>query len=218
MRNDYLNLIKMHPEMFINSDNESSVKVLTDLNDIKYVENLLNISIGIVYSDQYICVLRDAVIFPNGEYGTYIRIMHTDAGGGVVLIPMCDEKILFVRHYRHALRKYLWELPRGFAEDNMSIEENSAKELYEETGLKFTSYKILGKIASDSGLMSTEPYIVLLNIKDDHAFIKDLNEGISDLKWLSKSEITQMIINHEIYDSFTLAALMLSYSMNNTNI
>ena len=66
--------------------------------------------------------------------------------------------------------------------------------------------------------MSTEPYVVLLNVEDDRVLVKDLKEGISVLKWFGKSEIIQMIINHEIHDSFTLATLMLSYSMNNTNI
>ncbi len=209
---DYIYLMHTRPELFENSEDKTSIKIITDVNEIQKLSAQWNTDIGVVYKDKYIYVLRDAVIFPDGQYGTYIRVVHVSPKAGVVLIPVYNNKILFIRHYRHALRKYMWELPRGFMEENLSVEENASKELWEECNLSCESCDILGQITADSGIMSGEPYVVLAHTTSDVTLTNDAAEGISDMKWLDFRQIAELIANQSIYDGYTLSSLMLAYS------
>ena len=211
--NEYFELISARPELFKNIDNKTSIKILTAPDKIMYVAKQLKTNIGIVYKDKYIYILRDAVIFPNGEYGTYIRIVHVEKDAGVILVPVFNNKVLLINHYRHALLSYSWELPRGFAEKGLSIEENAKKELYEECGLQCVKCEILGQVAPDSGIMSSKPYVLLMHVEDNAVTLNDKHEGISEYKWLDHYDIREMINGNKIQDTYTLSAFMITYSM-----
>ena len=70
--------------------------------------------IGVVYEDPYLIVLRDAVRRPDGSLGTYARTLPASGAAGAAVLPLLDGKIVLLRRFRHATRKWHLEIPRGF--------------------------------------------------------------------------------------------------------
>lgn len=96
----YLAYAKVHPELFTNPS-ENIYSVLLDPEEIRKVETAtarrLEIKglprewaqVGIVYEDQYLFILRDAVRFPDGYLSTYVRIIEEESNvSGVVILPV----------------------------------------------------------------------------------------------------------------------------------
>lgn len=214
---DYFEFMALHPELFVNSDDVNTITVLTDPDDIRRIEQATDQKTGIMYRDKYILLLKDAVTFPDNSPGTYIRILPANGKNGTVIIPVVNGKILLINHYRHALRRFSWELPRGFAEDDLDAIENAKKELYEECGLEASECEILGKISPDSGLLGGEPWIIKALISgNDVDLIKshDDAETIKEFKLISLEEISNMVSQGLITDSFTISAIYLATAKN----
>src|ERR1700738_5040750 len=89
---EYLAFAKAHPERFVNPS-EGGFTILLGEDEIREVETFMAQKlqvkglptqwsrVGIVYQDQYGMILRDAVRFPGGAPGTYIRFIgNVDSG------------------------------------------------------------------------------------------------------------------------------------------
>ncbi len=214
---DYFELMRLHPELFVNSDEDNTITILKDPSDIKEVEKSTNQKTGIIYKDKYIMLLKDAVAFPDNSKGTYIRIMPANGKNGTVILPIINNKILLLKHFRHSLRRFTWELPRGFGENHLSAIENAKKEIYEECGLEPKDCEILGKVNPDSGLLGSEAWIIKALIdesENDSPFINDHEEAINEFKLFSIDEIKSMISQGIITDSFTISAIFLAMIKN----
>src|SRR5437879_337758 len=109
--------------------------------------------VGIAYQDQYRMILRDAVRFPNGLLGTYVRIVR-DGAPGVITLPVYQGQVLLIRHFRHATRTWHLEIPRGFGTKGLTSEENAKRELEEEIGAKPSRLISLGQIYPNTGMTS----------------------------------------------------------------
>ena len=113
MNGRYEKLMTDKPELFYNSGEKETIHIITDPEFIAKVEKQTGREAGIVFEDDYIRLLRDAVIFPDGSAGTYIRIVPRAEESAVAVLTVIGGKILLLRHYRHSLRKAVWESPRG---------------------------------------------------------------------------------------------------------
>jgi ADP-ribose pyrophosphatase len=174
--------------------------------------------IGIVFEDEYLLVVRDAVVFRNGKVGSYLRILERPAltgQAGVVILPIRDGLIYLNKIFRHTTRQWEIELPRGYREENNSLEEAVEIELLQEVGLKIESICNLGEIQSNTGLLvgSVQAYLVNLLPGKAQSDPED-GESISGTLALTLNEVNQKIINGEIRDGFTLSALYLAQVRN----
>ena len=64
---------------------------------------------------------------------------------GVIIYSLYGEKkdrVVLVRQYRYAIGGYIYEFPAGLVEPNEEFREGAVREMYEETGLKFTPLKV----------------------------------------------------------------------------
>ncbi|AZQ45026.1 NUDIX hydrolase [Nonlabens ponticola] len=112
------------------------------------------------------------------------------AGGGMVLNS--DEKYLFI------YRNNKWDLPKGKAEKNESIEQTALREVEEETGVKNLEIsKYLDKtyhIFSRNGKMSlklTHWYEMRTDYKGK--LKPQAKEGIEIASWLTDEEVTNAL-------------------------
>lgn len=108
--------------------------------------------IGVIYESSYNMLLVDLVYEREGQYFAYERIVPTAIDSAVVVLPIYMENIIIMKKYRHAIRECQYAIPRGFAEDNITVEDNVKKELWEEIGAKTGKITYLGEIVADSGL------------------------------------------------------------------
>ena len=78
-------------------------------------------------------VERDRVRLSNGRETTLDIVRHR---GSVVLIPQpSPEEVILIRQYRHAIGRWIWELPAGTLEAGESPRVAARRECEEEIGL-----------------------------------------------------------------------------------
>lgn len=173
----YLELIETHPKSLGNTGDhrDGEIELLLSPQEIQITEQVAKkrllakgyseslatewSRVGIIAEDQYLYWLRDAVIFPNGERGTYDRILwksNLDDSPGVAILPyLPDKKIIVNLNYRHATRNWEIELPRGSRKEGETLKQAATRELKEETGYELDDTLLLGVLAVDSGILTT---------------------------------------------------------------
>lgn len=154
--------------------------------------------VGIISKDIYWHWVRDAVIFPTGAEGTYNRIIWTSSlengTPGVAILPVLpDGKIALILNFRHAIRGWVLELPRGLKHEKESIEETIRRELREETGLYVDKQFYLGNITPDSGIMSSEVPVYLSTVRKMGVSNQDYSEAILRYESFTVSELKDAI-------------------------
>ncbi|BAS56815.1 NUDIX hydrolase [Leptolyngbya boryana NIES-2135] len=169
---------------------------------------------GIVFEDDYILVIRDPVIFKNGQAGTYLRIIERASltgKAGVVMLPVRDNLVYLNKIFRHATRHWELECPRGYREESQTLEEAVEAELSQELGLEIDAIYNLGEVYSNTGLLagSAQAYFVRLK-PGDAAPCPEEGESISDTVTLTTQEVKAKIRSGEIRDGFTLSVLQLA--------
>jgi ADP-ribose pyrophosphatase len=162
---------------------------------------------GVVYEDPYVMLVRDTVRFRDGHVGPYIRQFGTDPGTGAAVLPVLpDGRVVLIRHFRHGLRGWQWEIPRGFSEQGADGATTAARELAEEIGVDGVRIEFLGRIAADGSfdeihLARLETASLPATLTADAA-----TEGIDERRLCTPAELTAMIAAGEITDEYTLCA------------
>lgn len=165
--------------------------------------------IGVLYRDQYLILVRDAVRFRDGRHGGYVRQLRPHpAAGAAVLATLPDSRIVLVRHFRHATRQWHWELPRGFGEVDAAGADTAARELVEELGVPAEELIFLGGYRPDSGMTSgtDELYFARLARPPGALPADAAAEGIDQVRLATPDEFTKMIRDGELTDGYALAA------------
>ena len=118
----------------------------------------------IAFENRYAVVYNDSVIFPSGYKGSYIRLCNT-LGKSIAVLPVTkDNKILLIKNFRHGVRKWGYEIPKGGVEDNEDYEEAARRELNEETGYKAEGLRYIGEYCDSPAVCdSTLRCFVALN-------------------------------------------------------
>jgi ADP-ribose pyrophosphatase len=166
---------------------------------------------GVVYEDPYMLVLRDAVRRPDGSLGTYVRTTPASGAAGVAVLTVLGEKILLLRHFRHATRKWHLEIPRGYGEIGVSAPDQARQELREEIEADADSLVSLGAFHSNTGTAADEVELFLAEI---HAVgSPQTAEGIDAIELHTPYQVAHLIQGDAmsgplttITDSFTIGA------------
>jgi ADP-ribose pyrophosphatase len=188
---------------------------------------------GIVARDKYWVWLRDAVIYPCGASGTYNRIVkagpsESSGNNTVAIFPVNKEgRIVLNVTYRHAVRDWVLELPRGRINPGEAVSAAAKRELREETGMEATTMSYLGEIIPYSGTIAYLVPIYFANVKKKGSISQDYSEAIIACVDFSIPELKAGICNGymdvvvnkkkmkvKIKDGFLLAALFLAEEKN----
>ena len=170
--------------------------------------------VGVVFEDEYVLVVRDAVRFPSGTTGTYLRILPRpalDGAIGVVLLPVLEGRILLRRVFRHATRAWELECPRGFREPSRTALEAVHQETAEEVGAAIANVRTLGQICADTGLIAgcAEAFLVELAGEPGDA-APEASEAFGEMRRYTAPQLLEAIGRGDIRDSFTLSAISLA--------
>lgn len=218
----YLTLMRERPDLFANKGEEGEIRIITDkkriLAEQKKIRAKLKqegkpscwIDIGVLAEDEWFYILRDMVEFPNGQVGGYLRWINrkSEEGGGynVVLMCMQGDKVLMIRKFRHENRDWSWEFPRGFGEPGLSAEENARMELQEEVGVSKAKLTCLTKVKQGKGGTA----VFLVEIPEGQRIKLEKEEGLSNYRWVTISQLEKIVKKGQINDWFSLWALVLS--------
>jgi ADP-ribose pyrophosphatase len=160
---------------------------------------------GIMYEDPYIMLLRDAVVFPDGNPGLYHRIIaRHDEPTGVAVLCRYRGSLVLIRHFRHPSRRWHLEIPRGAVGADEDPSGVAQLEISEEIGGTLRSITRLGLLHGASALMRHS--VVLVYGELDAIGSPALGEGIAEILLVAPGEFEAMIRDGAITDSFSVAA------------
>jgi ADP-ribose pyrophosphatase len=214
----YDELRRERPELFANPDG-AAYEIVVDRAGQQAVANASAAAlekagrppeygdIGVVYEDPYVIAVRDAVRFRDGRLGPYIRFLGATPGANAAVLPMlADGRLLLVRHFRHGLRTWQWEIPRGFADPDEDGVAAARRELHEEIGVRVDAVELLGRFAADAGM--DELYLARIRADGVPVAAPDgaVAEGIDEIRTVTAADLGTMIADGVVTDAYLLAA------------
>ena len=153
-------------------------------------------------------VERDRVRFEDGRQVDLDVVRHRPS---VVLIPMpSKDEVILVRQYRHAIAKWIWELPAGTTERDEDLEIAAARECHEEIGLYPQKLTLLGTLYPTPGFCDEAMNFYLAeDLRDPgHGAAHDEDEQLEP-KTLRLDEVEAMARRGELEDMKTVCGLEL---------
>lgn len=213
----YASLKRERPELFDSRDDggPGGIRLVTRPEDFASVRAAVESSrdrsrtdgrdtrIGVLAHDPHMLLLRDPVILPDGSPGLYNRVVE---GRCVAALPIVRDRIVLIRIFRHGLRRWCWEFPRGGADEGEPLELAVRRELAEEIGARTRSLTDLGDFSPGGSTLAIVGRLFAAYLDDVGE--PNRKEGISDIMLASTSEVERMITSAEIIDGFTLAVFL----------
>ena len=130
--------------------------------------------------------------------------------GAAAMVPMLNyQEVVLIKQYRHAIRKFIWEIPAGTLDPNESPINCARRELIEEIGYSATDWHQLGTITPLPGCSDERIHIFLaLDLKPAQQELDD--DEMINVHKMDLSEAMQMILAGEISDGKTISGLFLA--------
>jgi 8-oxo-dGTP pyrophosphatase MutT (NUDIX family) len=159
-----------------------------------------------IYDNPWISLTEHEVINPNGGQGIYGEVNFKNLAIGIIVLDENNNTWL-VGQYRFPIKSYSWEIPEGGGPLIVDPLISAQRELLEETGILANSWTEIQKIHL-SNSVSDEIGIIFL--------AQDLSYGESEpeeteqlvVRKLPFLEAYQMVLNGEITDSLSVAAIL----------
>jgi ADP-ribose pyrophosphatase len=159
-----------------------------------------------VFDGRVFDVYRDRVRMRNEREVTVDVVRHTRS---VVLLPIPEPgSIILVRQYRHAIRRWLWELPAGSVDKGEEPDAAARRECHEEIGQVPETIVRLGSLFPTPGYCDEEMIFFRLSSLTAPDSPAELDED-EDLepRTFALAEAREMIRRGEIVDMKTVAGL-----------
>jgi ADP-ribose pyrophosphatase len=166
---------------------------------------------NIIHENKWTKFFEDEIEFENGEQGLYGYIERQD--GVVVIILNQNKEILLINQYRYPIQKYEWNLPGGGIDGDETAEQAAIREVGEETGIEIKDVEKIGAFYPLSSA-STELVTIFLAHVRQNVDVRELtnnqiDESVSERRWVSIEKCLEMIDKGEITDGMTCNAVQL---------
>ncbi len=146
------------------------------------------------------------VINPSGNKGIYnvVKFKHLAIG----ILPIDEEGYTYlVGQWRYPLNQYSWEIPEGGGKLDVDPLESAKRELLEETGLVAEHYDELLRLHTSNSVTNELAIVYLATRLKQMQATPEETEDLS-IKKVHLSEAFQMVMNNEITDSISMAAIL----------
>ncbi|EOR93155.1 ADP-ribose pyrophosphatase [Arcticibacter svalbardensis MN12-7] len=159
-----------------------------------------------IYTNPWINVTEYKVLNPSGGNGIYGKVHFKNFALGIIALDE-DLHIWLVGQFRFALNQYSWEIPEGGGPLGINPLESAKRELLEETGLTASNWSELQHIHL-SNSVSDEFGIIYLarGLQPGQAEPEETEE--LQLKRIPFEQAYQMVLDNEITDSMSIAAIL----------
>ena len=169
--------------------------------------NWKTVSSEIVHENPWYKIQKDNVVLPNGENGEYFIVQ---TGESVFVVPVKNEKIIFVKQYRYVFDEWFLELPGGGVGENEDIKKTAEKELREEIGYNTRDIKDVGTFTPLSGLIQETSHVFVARDLEFIGQELEASEEGAEIVEIEIEEAYNMIEHGEIVDGQTIASLIIA--------
>lgn len=163
-----------------------------------------------VYRNPWFSVVHEKFVTPALSIGNYF-IMHTnDTDRSVFIVPVKNNKLLFIKQYRYTLKKWTLELPGGGVKKGFTALAAAKEECEEELGYTAKKWKSLGTFTPWTGPCAEQCTVFLA--QDLQKTTQNLDETEQGLKIqeIEIKEAYKMLDDGKITDSQTISALSIA--------
>ena len=140
------------------------------------------------------------------------EIISGTGNGAVLIIPILDKKIIFIKEYAAAVDDYMLTLPKGKIDSNETIYQAADRELQEEIGFKSNKMKFIKEIYLAPGYIDHVTYMMLAESLKPSSLIGDEPEDLEIIQ-VEIPRISTFLEKNKIIDSRVYAAV--NYIQNN---
>jgi len=159
----------------------------------------------VIHKGKLIELHKERVELTNGDHTYFDIVKHP---GGAVIVAINDEdEVCLLKQWRHAVDRFIWELPAGCLEPNEPPLETAKRELEEEAGVIAREWHELGEIVSSPGFSNEVLYLFEARGLSDGQLNLDEAEQL-EAHWLPLEHVNEMAANGTIVDAKTLAGLL----------
>jgi 8-oxo-dGTP pyrophosphatase MutT (NUDIX family) len=130
----------------------------------------------VVYRNEFIEVVEDDVLQPDGESGSYATVR---IKAGVSVLAFTDREVYLIRQFRYALGRESLEAVSGAVEEDESPADAAVRELQEEAGIIAGELVELGRIDVDTSIVNNPAYHFLAR---DLRFTESRPEGTEEIR------------------------------------
>lgn len=160
----------------------------------------------VVYKGSIVDFCKEKLRLPNGNVVDWDLVDHK--GAAAVVAVREDGKIVMVRQYRPALRRFTLEIPAGGLNEGEETKQAAERELEEETGYRCKKIELLHHLQTT---------VAFTNERIDTFWATDLEKTEQQLdedefvqiEYYTIEELMDMIFDGTIEDGKTIAGLMI---------
>lgn len=158
-----------------------------------------------IYRNPWLVLREDEIRRPDGSPGIYSVV---DKQAYALVMPYDGRRFRLVEQFRYPLGARRWEFPQGTAPDLAESEptELAARELREETGLRATSFEVLGHLDVAPGMTSQRGWVFLATGIIEGEADREHEEQDMRSAWFPRGEVEEMIRSGVIVDAQSVAA------------
>lgn len=159
-----------------------------------------------IYENNWIKLVEDQVINPNGNKGIYGKVSFKNKAIGI--LPL-DEKgfTWLVGQYRYTLNEYSWEIPMGGGPLTIDPLISAKRELLEETGLIANKWTRILRIHTSNSVTDEEGFVYLAEDLSQSTPQFDDTEEIA-IKKIPFKKAYAMVLENKITDSISIAGIL----------
>lgn len=148
--------------------------------------------------------VSEDVTLPNGSRTELAMVRHP---GSIAVVPLLDgTTVVMERQYRHAVKKYLLEIPAGTMEPGESPLACARRELEEETGYAAEQFVELSQVDIIPSYSDEKIFVFLARALKESEQKLDKDEIIEIVKY-PLNETLEMIEQGLISDALTILSL-----------
>jgi ADP-ribose pyrophosphatase len=158
-----------------------------------------------LYRGKVVQLKLDRVVEPTGVTTQREVVCH---GGSVVVLPrLPDGRVVLVRQYRYAARRWLWELVAGGIEPGETPRQAAQRELLEETGYRARKFTLWCDFYSSPGFLGERMFLVEAGGLTRSEARPEADERI-EVGHFTRNQLLKMLRRREIRDGKTLVGIL----------
>lgn len=168
-----------------------------------------------VFAGRVWAVYRDRVDL--GEAGTVTRdyVMHPGAVGVLALDE--QDRVLFIKQYRHPVRYDLWELPAGLLDiDGEAPLACAQRELVEEADLRAQSWDLLMDWFNSPGGMDEAFRLYLARgispVPEAERHVRTDEEAMIEARWVPLDEAHRAVLGGRLHNPTTVVGILAAHA------